>query len=90
MDGDIVITHQKTGEKKKITYSSCKSPDDVDWAGMKIDIILEATGVFLTRESLQTYFNESVKKIVVSAPVKDKEDPVLNVVYGVNHVRLFF
>ena len=42
-------------------------------------------GEFLTREKLQAYFDQGVKKVVVSAPVKDAKNPVLNIVYGVNH-----
>lgn len=42
--------------------------------------------MFLTRASLQPYFDKGVSKVVVSAPVKDAERPVLNIVYGVNHV----
>lgn len=46
---------------------------------------MECTGAHLTRASLQTYFDQGVKKVVVSAPVKD-EPPVLNVVMGCNDV----
>jgi len=42
--------------------------------------------VFLTRKALQPYFDQGVPKVVVSAPVKDEARPVLNIVYGVNHV----
>ena len=45
--------------------------------------MLECTGAFLTRAALQPYFDLGVKKVVVSAPVKD-QDPVLNVVVGCN------
>jgi glyceraldehyde 3-phosphate dehydrogenase len=48
-------------------------------------MVLEGTGVFLTRKSLQPYFDNGAKKVVVTAPVKDKEAPVTNIVYGVNH-----
>ena len=48
-------------------------------------MVLECSGEFLTREKLQAYFDQGVKKVIVSAPVKDAKDPVLNIVYGVNH-----
>lgn len=51
-----------------------------------ISMVLECTGVFLTRAKLQPYFDKGIKKVVVSAPVKD-EDPVLNIVVGCNDVR---
>ncbi len=46
-------------------------------------MVLECTGAFLTRAALQPYFDAGVKKVVVSAPVKDP-NPVLNVVVGCN------
>jgi glyceraldehyde 3-phosphate dehydrogenase len=49
-----------------------------------VDMVLECTGAFLNRATLQSYFDKGIKKVVVSAPVKDPE-PVLNVVMGCNH-----
>lgn len=89
VDGAIVIKHKDTGKETKISYSSSTSPAEVDWSSMNIEIVMESSGVFLTRPKLQPYFDAGVKKVVVSAPVKDKENPVLNVVYGVNHVSNF-
>jgi glyceraldehyde-3-phosphate dehydrogenase/erythrose-4-phosphate dehydrogenase len=40
----------------------------------------------MDRSALQPFFSHGVKKVVVSAPVKDA-DPVLNIVYGCNEVR---
>jgi len=50
-----------------------------------IDLVLECSGEFLTRASLQPFFDAGAKAVVVAAPVKDAADPVLNIVYGVNH-----
>ncbi len=54
------------------------------------DMVLEGTGVHLTREKLAPYFLDAegqgkAKKVVVTAPVKDAERPAANIVYGVNH-----
>ena len=78
-------TMRVDGGKTILTYSQKMSPGEVDWKSMDIDMVLECSGAFLTREKLQAYFDAGVKKVVVSAPVKDKENPVLNIVYGVNH-----
>ncbi len=67
---------------KKISYSSEENPADVDWAGMGIDLIIECTGQFKTAALLQCYFDQGIKKILVSAPVPD---PAINIVYGINH-----
>ncbi|MDB9742055.1 ArsJ-associated glyceraldehyde-3-phosphate dehydrogenase [Akkermansiaceae bacterium] len=52
----------------------------VDWSGC--DIVIEASGAYRTNASLQPYFDQGVKKVVVACPVK--EDDVLNVVMGCN------
>lgn len=48
-----------------------------------VDVVIDCTGVFKTEAALAPYFAAGVKKVVVSAPVKD--GPTANVVYGVNH-----
>lgn len=48
-----------------------------------VDVVIDCTGAFKTETALQPYFSSGVKKVVVSAPVKD--GPVFNIVYGVNH-----
>lgn len=48
-----------------------------------VDVVIDCTGVFKSEAALQPYFDAGVKKVVVSAPVKD--GPTANVVYGVNH-----
>ena len=54
--------------------------EQTDWSGC--DIVLEASGRFKSKQALQPYFDQGVKRVVVSAPVK--EPGVLNVVMGVN------
>lgn len=65
-----------------IGYSMAKTPAEVDWAGLGVDLVLDCTGKFKTVAALQPYFDCGVKKVVVSTPVK--EAGVLNVVMGVN------
>jgi len=69
-------------EGKRVSYSSNAVPADIDWAGMNIDLVIECTGVFKTEATLQCYFDQGVKKVLVSAPVPD---PAINIVFGVNH-----
>ena len=79
-DGCVVVDG-----KKKISYTSCDTPGAVDWKKYGVELVLECSGQFLTRDSLAPYFAAGVKKVLVSAPVKDAANPVLNIVYGVNH-----
>ncbi len=64
-----------------IGYSSVREPGAVPWRAAGVDIVLEATGKFRTRETLQAYFDAGVRKVIVAAPVKDG---ALNIVMGVN------
>jgi glyceraldehyde 3-phosphate dehydrogenase len=49
---------------------------------MGIELVIECSGRFRTREALQPYFDQGVKKVLVSAPVPD---PAINIVQGINH-----
>lgn len=50
---------------------------------MGIDIVIDCTGVFKTEAKIKPYYAQGVKKVIVSAPVKDGD--ALNIVYGINH-----
>lgn len=69
---------------KPVAYSMHESPGEIDWAGMGIELVIECSGKFKTRETLQPYFDQGVKKVLVSAPVPE---PAINIVYGINHDR---
>ncbi len=66
---------------KSIGFSECKTPGDVPWDDLGVDIVLECSGKFRTPELLEPYFERGVKKVIVAAPVKQG---ALNVVYGIN------
>jgi len=68
----------------RISFSQFSTPDEVNWADYKIDLLLECSGKFKTAEQLQSYFDQGIKKVLVSAPCPE---PALNLVYGVNHER---
>lgn len=57
--------------------------EDLPLAEMGVDFVIDCTGVFKTPGKLSPYYAAGVRKVLVSAPVK--EDPALNLVYGVNH-----
>jgi glyceraldehyde 3-phosphate dehydrogenase len=62
-------------------YSNAATPGDVPWGELGIEIVLECSGRFRTRESLDAYFRQGVRKVIVAAPVKGD---ALNIVVGVN------
>ena len=62
-----------------LSYSSNAAIDETDWSGC--DIVIEATGKHHKRpETLQHYFDQGVKKVIVAAPTEG----ALNIVYGIN------
>ncbi|OAN18140.1 glyceraldehyde-3-phosphate dehydrogenase [Photobacterium jeanii] len=65
---------------QRIRCTQERDIDAIDWSGC--DVVLEATGVHRKKSLLQKYLDQGVKRVVVSAPVK--EEGVLNVVVGVN------
>ncbi|BCR03697.1 glyceraldehyde-3-phosphate dehydrogenase [Desulfuromonas versatilis] len=66
---------------KRIGFSEYKTPGEVPWNELGIDIVIEASGKFRTTELLQPYYDRGVKKVIVAAPVKQG---ALNIVMGVN------
>ena len=76
-DGGKVII-----DGKPIHITDAGSPAEVPWTGDDIDIVLECTGKFKSVESLKPYFDRGIRKVIVSAPVKDAK--ALNIVMGVN------
>jgi glyceraldehyde 3-phosphate dehydrogenase len=75
-EGDTLAIDDTT-----ISYSSAPDPGAVSWREHGIDIVLECSGKFRTAETLQPYFQQGVRKVIVAAPVKNE---VLNIVVGVN------
>jgi glyceraldehyde 3-phosphate dehydrogenase len=74
-DGDaITVAGQRIGTSRN------KAIADTDWSGC--DVVIEASGKMKTTAALQAYLDQGVKRVVVTAPVK--EPGVLNVVMGVN------
>tara|TARA_R100000306_G_scaffold62584_1_gene74491 strand:+ start:23393 stop:24430 length:1038 start_codon:yes stop_codon:yes gene_type:complete len=65
---------------RRIAVTANKPIADTDWSGC--DLVIEASGKMKTTAILQAYLDQGVKRVVVSAPVK--EPSVLNVVMGVN------
>lgn len=66
---------------KQISYCQQHNINDLPLAAQKVDVVVDCTGVHKTTPALQPYFTQGVKKVVVSAPVKDGP---LNIVMGVN------
>jgi len=78
---DSIIVNGKT-----IKISAEKDPEKLPWAALKADMILESTGVFLTKEQNEKHLKAGAKKVLLSVPPKDAVDAII--VMGVNHDTL--
>ncbi|MBI5553871.1 MAG: type I glyceraldehyde-3-phosphate dehydrogenase [Candidatus Diapherotrites archaeon] len=65
-----------------IPFFSEKDPASLPWKKLNVDVVLECTGVFTTREACQKHILAGAKKVILSAPGKDESIP--SIVLGVN------
>jgi glyceraldehyde 3-phosphate dehydrogenase len=66
---------------KKIRLTAVKNPAELKWDEVGADIVIESTGLFLTKETAEAHIKAGAKKVIMSAPSKD-DTPMF--VYGVN------
>jgi len=66
---------------KKIRLTAVKDPAELKWDEVGADIVIESTGLFLTKETAQKHITAGAKKVIMSAPSKD-DTPMF--VFGVN------
>ena len=76
-DGKLVVNG------KEIAVFACKDPAEIAWSSCGAEYIVESTGVFTTTEKASAHLKGGAKKVVISAPAKDKETPTF--VMGVNN-----
>jgi len=76
-DGLLIFNGQK------IRVSHMKIVEAIALKKNNIDVVIDCTGKFKTSSKIAPYFSAGVKKVIISAPVKDKD--ALNLVYGINH-----
>ena len=68
-----------------IKVTAERDPSDLPWRELGIDIALECTGLFTSRDKAAAHLDAGARKVLISAPAKDAD---LTVVYGVNHDKL--
>lgn len=67
---------------KKLTFISERNPELINWSAHGVEVVIEATGLFLTRETASKHLIGGAKHVVISAPANDEDIP--SVVLGVN------
>ena len=80
VDGDTICIG---GAKIKVT--AIRNPAELPHKALGVDIALECTGIFTTRDKAAAHLNAGAKRVIVSAPAEGAD---LTVVYGVNHHKL--
>lgn len=76
VDGNTLIVNGK-----RIRLTAVKDPAELKWGEIGADIVVEATGLFLTKETGEKHLAAGAKKVIMSAPSKD-DTPMF--VFGVN------
>ena len=77
VDGSTLIVNGK-----RIRLTALKDPAELKWGEVGADIVVESTGLFLTKETAEKHLAAGAKKVIMSAPSKD-DTPMF--VFGVNH-----
>ncbi|MFC4211358.1 type I glyceraldehyde-3-phosphate dehydrogenase [Pedobacter lithocola] len=80
VDGNLVVNG------KTIRVTAERNPADLKWGDVGVEVVIESTGLFLTRADAEKHIAAGAKKVVFSAPAKDGDIPTY--VMGVNHDKL--
>jgi len=79
VDGGTLVVNGR-----RIRLTAVKDPAALAWGDVGVDVVVEATGLFLTLDTCQKHIDAGAKKVIQSAPSKD-DTPMF--VYGVNHTQ---
>lgn len=66
----------------KIKNFALRDPAQIPWADVGADLVIESTGLFLSKDKACAHLNGGAKKVIISAPAKDED---ITIVMGVNH-----
>lgn len=66
----------------RVAMSHERDPGAVDWGGMGVDVVMDCTGIFRSKESVQPHLKAGAKAVLISAPGQNVDKTI---VYGVNH-----
>jgi glyceraldehyde 3-phosphate dehydrogenase len=84
----------KAGDKciivngKEVKVFAERDPTKLPWKDLGVDVVIESTGIFTSREQCQAHITAGARKVLLSAPGKDKENPIKTIVIGVNDEQL--
>ncbi|MBI4208228.1 MAG: type I glyceraldehyde-3-phosphate dehydrogenase [Deltaproteobacteria bacterium] len=67
---------------KEVKILAKKDPSELPWKELGVDVVLESTGLFTSRDKAELHFKAGAKKVIISAPAKN---PDITLAYGINH-----
>ncbi len=79
LEDDILIVNGA-----EIRVVSAKSPAELPWKALGVDIVIESTGLFTEAEKAKGHLAAGAKKVIISAPAKNED---ITIVMGVNHEK---
>lgn len=83
LDADVKATDNSIlVNNKEIKITAIKDPAQLPWKDLKIDVVLECTGLFTDKEKAAGHLTAGAKKVIISAPAKNED---ITICMGVNH-----
>ena len=75
-------------DSRRITVLRQSEPEAIDWRALDVDLVLECSGRYTTREQGRRFLNAGAPKVLFSQPMSSESAIDATVVYGVNHTQL--